>query len=200
MVGELEKIEEKVIIHEASSLTEATNLINYYKNIDLIFLNTPRNSSLPLDNLPFNNQIVKNVPIIILMNSKFTNKLNTNNHKVCRGYITKYCSKQQLLICIKTVLSGNTYISPELLSQINSDGSQDLFDGSEKNSNILDTLSHRQREILKLLGQGFSNKKIAQSCKISEGTVKLHVSSILKLLAATNRTQAVIKANKLKNG
>ncbi|MEM9011722.1 MAG: LuxR C-terminal-related transcriptional regulator [Pseudomonadota bacterium] len=54
----------------------------------------------------------------------------------------------------------------------------------------LDRLTGRQREILELIRQGASNGRIAEDLQISEGTVKLHVSAILKRLGARNRTEA----------
>lgn len=58
-------------------------------------------------------------------------------------------------------------------------------------------LTPRQREVLVLLGHGKSNKEIARILNLSEGTVKLHVTAILKALNVTNRTGAVVAANRL---
>lgn len=58
-------------------------------------------------------------------------------------------------------------------------------------------LTPRQREVLVLLGHGKSNKEIARILDLSEGTVKLHVTAILKALNVTNRTGAVVAASKL---
>ena len=55
-------------------------------------------------------------------------------------------------------------------------------------------LSPREREILALLGTGASNKEIADRLCLAEGTVKNHVSSILRKLAVNDRTQAVVYA------
>ena len=58
-------------------------------------------------------------------------------------------------------------------------------------------LTSRQFEVLKYLSQGLSNKQIAYHMAVSEATVKLHINALLRAVAATNRTQAVIKAQKL---
>jgi DNA-binding NarL/FixJ family response regulator len=55
-------------------------------------------------------------------------------------------------------------------------------------------LTPRQREVLTLLGQGKSNKEIARVLQLAEGTVKLHVTAILKALKVNNRTRAVVVA------
>jgi DNA-binding NarL/FixJ family response regulator len=58
----------------------------------------------------------------------------------------------------------------------------------------IDLLTHRQRDVLALVGEGRSNKDIADTLGISEGTVKVHVGAILKTLGTTNRTQAALIA------
>jgi DNA-binding NarL/FixJ family response regulator len=55
-------------------------------------------------------------------------------------------------------------------------------------------LSRRQQEVLVLLGEGLSNKRIARALDITEGTVKQHIKCVLDELGASNRLQAVIYA------
>jgi DNA-binding NarL/FixJ family response regulator len=63
-------------------------------------------------------------------------------------------------------------------------------------TNPLEPLSDREREVLVLLAQGNANKEIAEKLVITEGTVKNHVSNILAKLRAENRTQAADIARK----
>ena len=58
-------------------------------------------------------------------------------------------------------------------------------------------LTGRQQEVMQCIIQGFSNKRIAYEMGVSEGTIKLHVSSILRALKVTNRTEAAIKYQQL---
>ena len=58
-------------------------------------------------------------------------------------------------------------------------------------------LTARQLEVLALVAQGKSNKAICRILDLAEPTVKIHVSAILKALKASNRTEAVVKANAL---
>ena len=62
---------------------------------------------------------------------------------------------------------------------------------------ILETLTPRQCEVLRLLGKGQANKEIARALDISEGTVKIHLAAIFRLLDVRNRTEAVLKASAL---
>ena len=58
-------------------------------------------------------------------------------------------------------------------------------------------MTPRQRDVLDLMAKGYSNKEIARKLNLAEGTVKLHVTALLKALEVNNRTQAVIKASSL---
>ena len=55
-------------------------------------------------------------------------------------------------------------------------------------------MTPRQRDVLGFIAKGYSNKKIATELSLAEGTVKLHVASLLKVLGVNNRTEAVFKA------
>jgi len=57
-----------------------------------------------------------------------------------------------------------------------------------------DALTERETEILRLMAGGYSNKEIANSLNVAEGTVKNHVSNILSKLGVRDRTRAVLKA------
>ena len=61
-----------------------------------------------------------------------------------------------------------------------------------------DPLTERETEILRLMAGGFSNKEIANSLGVAEGTIKNHVSNILSKLGVRDRTRAVLKAFELK--
>jgi LuxR family maltose regulon positive regulatory protein len=64
-------------------------------------------------------------------------------------------------------------------------------------SPLLDPLSEREQEVLRLLAQGASNQEIAEQLVVTSATVKFHVSNILSKLQARNRTQAVARARSL---
>ena len=59
------------------------------------------------------------------------------------------------------------------------------------------TLTNRQQQVLGLVAQGMSNKQIAYEMGVSEATVKLHINALLRSVGATNRTQALIRAQQM---
>ncbi len=110
------------------------------------------------------------------------------------AFITKTSGKTNLINALRLVIAGGVYISPELISKIN----QSQTDAAKNIDNEKKTasLTNRQRDVLALICKGASNKEIAKLLSLSENTVKIHVTAILKALDVSNRTQAVLFANK----
>lgn len=112
-----------------------------------------------------------------------------------RGYLLKDVSLQQLVDAIKTVNAGGSLVQPAV--------TQRLLSGLEHMNNGFvsldrpDPLTERETEILRLMAGGFSNKEIASSLNVAEGTIKNHVSSILSKLGVRDRTRAVLRAFEL---
>ncbi len=108
------------------------------------------------------------------------------NLNVC-CYLPKNIDSKVLSSTLNLVLNGGTYFPTSLLNH------------STENANLPNgkKLTNRQFEVLKYLSQGLSNKQIAYQMNVSEATVKLHINALLRAVGATNRTQAVIKAQKI---
>lgn len=110
------------------------------------------------------------------------------------GFIPKTSSSKVMLSALRLVMSGGVYLPPALIDE-NSVSTRDA-PGADMSLDAT-PLTPRQREVLALLGQGKSNKEIARTLNLSEGTVKLHVTAILKALNVSNRTGAVVAASRL---
>ncbi len=112
-----------------------------------------------------------------------------------RGYLLKDVSLEQLVAAIQTVAAGGSLVQPAV--------TQRLLSGLEHMQNDFvsldrpDPLTDRETEILRLMAGGFSNKEIANSLGVAEGTIKNHVSSILSKLGVRDRTRAVLRAFEL---
>ena len=112
-----------------------------------------------------------------------------------KGYLLNDVSLEQLVEAIETVHSGGSLMQPAM--------TQRLMSGLEQlNNNFVsldqpDPLTERETEILRLMAGGFSNKEIANSLGVAEGTIKNHVSNILSKLGVRDRTRAVLKALEL---
>lgn len=105
------------------------------------------------------------------------------------GYLLKDTPADKLVNTIRLVHAGEVFIQPEIASRA-------LRELMRPQTDPLEPLSDREREVLVLLAQGNANKEIAEKLSITEGTVKNHVSNILAKLQAENRTQAADIARK----
>ncbi len=114
------------------------------------------------------------------------------------GFIPKDTASDVLLSALRLVLAGGTYIPPTMLDASGTDQGappvQEAGPSPETGHGPLDRLTPRQREVLRLIAAGMTNKSIAQQLDVTENTVKVHITSILKTLGVSNRTQAVITA------
>ncbi|MEM9302577.1 MAG: response regulator transcription factor [Pseudomonadota bacterium] len=112
-----------------------------------------------------------------------------------KGYLLKDVKLEDLVNAVKTVAEGGSLVKPAVTER--------LLEGLERMRNEFssldrpDPLTDRETEILRLMAGGYSNKEIANSLGVAEGTVKNHVSNILSKLGVRDRTRAVLKAFEL---
>jgi len=112
-----------------------------------------------------------------------------------RGYLLKDVSLEDLVSAVKTVADGGSIVKPAV--------TQRLLKGLENlhtdfsSLDRPDPLTERETEILRLMAGGYSNKEIANSLGVAEGTIKNHVSNILSKMGVRDRTRAVLKAFEL---
>ena len=102
------------------------------------------------------------------------------------GYIVKSQKTDHLIDRLRYILSGEVYVPPILAEHAN----RSSRPGERP-------LTSRQRQVLEGLVAGKSNKDIAQALNIAEGTVKLHLAGLFRLLGATNRAHAAALGKQL---
>jgi len=101
-----------------------------------------------------------------------------------RGYVSKTATPDALLDAVRTVLAGGRDVTADVggaLASVPGVPAQALG------------LTQRQAEVLQLLVQGKPNKLICRDLRLSEGTVKVHVSAILRALNVHTRSQAIVE-------
>ncbi|MCA0350542.1 MAG: response regulator transcription factor [Chloroflexi bacterium] len=104
------------------------------------------------------------------------------------GYLLKNVLKAELFLAIRTVASGQPFLHAE--------AQRTLMRQSTAPPSLLPSLTERERSVLDGIVGGLSNKEIARSLHLTEGTVKGYVSTILTKLAVADRTQAALYAIK----
>ena len=103
-----------------------------------------------------------------------------------RGFMLKDVSYEQLIHAIRSIAAGETMFQPAI--------TQRLLRSVAPGPPPEEKLTEREREVVRLMAGGYSNKEIAHALGTAEGTIKNHVSSILSKLGVRDRTRAVLKA------
>jgi DNA-binding NarL/FixJ family response regulator len=110
-----------------------------------------------------------------------------------KGFLRKDVSLSQLVGAIETLVAGGTCLQPavteSLLRGLHASSSQ-----AAPTPAMIETLTPREVEVLRLLAAAYTNREIAEALGTAEGTVKIHVSNILGKLGARDRTQAVLRS------
>jgi len=123
------------------------------------------------------------VPVVVLSATHDRATVTAALAAGARGFIPKTANVTALLGALEQVVGGGIYLTSDLTAGLEADGVH--LSPSELG------LTVRQADVLKLLVQGKPNKLICRDLRLSEGTVKVHVSAILKALRVHSRTQAV---------
>lgn len=113
------------------------------------------------------------------------------------GYLLKDVSSEKLVEAIHAAARGEYFLQPSITAKVMAEFSRTTRPVQSTGSPLADPLSTRELEILRLVANGLSNKEIADTLVIAEGTVKNHLTSILSKCDARDRMQAVIKAREL---
>ena len=105
------------------------------------------------------------------------------------GFLLKDVPRSQLLHGIRTVAAGDELLAPAVTRRL-----VERFLRSPSGTGALDRLSEREREVLRLVGRGLSNKEIADRLTLGEATVKTHVGNVFAKCGLRDRAQAVVLA------
>ncbi len=140
------------------------------------------------------------VPVIII-SAVFDKEILQKTFDIgVAGYVSKSFPNSIIISAINLVLAGGMYIPPELL-RVNLQNKtlpigELIKDLDEKPKSVRENniLTPRQTEVLQCLAEGLSNKQIAYRLGLSEGTVKIHITLLMRALDVSNRLQAVREA------
>jgi DNA-binding NarL/FixJ family response regulator len=127
------------------------------------------------------------LPVVVLSATHDRATVGSAMAAGARGYIAKTSTPIELLDAVRTVLAGGRSVTTDFAPAIASLGG---VPGTSLG------LTHRQADVLRLLIQGKPNKLICRDLRLSEGTVKVHVSAILKALNVRSRAQAIAELSR----
>jgi two-component system nitrate/nitrite response regulator NarL len=134
------------------------------------------------------------IPVLILTTSDDARDLRDCLQYEASGYLLKDMEPDDLVAALRKVMAGQLVVAPELATTLASIIQNRNADGDDEERSIFSCLSPREYEVLGHLTEGQSNKVIARELGIADGTVKLHVKSILKKLGLHSRVEAAVLA------
>jgi two-component system nitrate/nitrite response regulator NarL len=116
------------------------------------------------------------------------------------GYLLKTAEGEALVSAIERVMQGDSVIAPEMTSKMVASylgGRIATVESPAPLPSILSSLSAREREILRGIARGASNKEIGRELGIAETTVKVHVQNVLRKMQVSTRVHAAVIATEI---
>jgi DNA-binding NarL/FixJ family response regulator len=171
------------VIGEAEDGIEAVRLIRKSKpDLVLLDLSMPRMNGFSV--LREIKGAMPEVKILVLSIHESDQYVLQAFEALADGYAIKDSSREELRVAIRSVLEGKKYISPGIADSV----LEGYLDGRKtlKTKSAFDTVTEREKEILKLLGEGYQNKEIADLVHISVKTVEKHRANIMAKLDLHN--------------
>ena len=167
------------VIGEAEDGLEAIRCVEKNEpDLLLLDLNMPR-----MDGISVIKEVKRRHPdtrIVVLTMHKQEEYILEAFKSGAEGYCLKVSSQEELVIAINAVLTGKFYVSPEISEKV----LEGFLEGKKKikEKSSWDTLTQREREVLKLVGEGYQNKEISDYLCISVKTVEKHRANIMEKL------------------
>ncbi len=175
----LSSITELEVVGEAEDGREAMKLASELEpDLMLMDLSMPR-----MNGIEAIKEIKKHHPeikILVLTVYKTEEYVLASLQAGADGYILKEADYSEFLLAIRNVLMGKHYLSPEISGKV----IEGYLKGQQDHATLTvwDTLTSREREILKLVGEGYKNREIADDLCISLKTVEKHRENLMKKL------------------
>ncbi|MEN8205163.1 MAG: response regulator transcription factor [Pseudomonadota bacterium] len=190
----LAHLEEQPEVLEADHCKSALELADSHPDLDLVMLDINMPDMDGCDALKKFSERFPTLPVVMLTASESMRDMRRSFDAGASGYIPKSSRTDIMLGAIRLVMAGSLYIPPSMAVR---QRPADTAKSTPVDNEILEGLTQRQAEVLKHLQDGISNKQIADRMGLTEATVKVHMSAILKTLGLQSRLEAALVAQKL---
>lgn len=177
---------------DAASLSDACTLLEDDSSFDLALLDLSMPGVTGMDGLLHLRTHYPRLPVVVVSGAEDPPVIAQAMAYGAAGFIPKSSKKTTLAEAIQHVMNGDLYV-PEAYE---ADGDP-IDEPTRKMIERLSSLTPQQIRVLQMICNGLLNKQIAYELSVGETTVKAHVSEILRKLAVSSRTQAVIEVKRL---
>lgn len=179
---------------EAATLEQALGLIAGDDGFDLLLLDLGLPGVSGLSGVVGVRAQAAATPVVIVSAWEEAEVIRQAIRLGVSGFLPKSSAKEAMAAGLEKVLRGETCFP------VFSDDPGASLGADSDTAARLETLTPRQLMVLQLLGDGKSNKQIAYELSISQETVKIHISAVLRKLGVTSRSKAILVANRLNHG
>src|SRR5690606_12396917 len=177
----------------ATSLQESRNRFATGRRYDYVLLDLQLPDSAGHESLVQMRALAPDTPIIVVTGDARRDVIVRCLEMGAMGYIPKSLQADVVRHALRLAISGQVYVPREALADASMERSMRPALPDPRNPRSLG-LTARQVDVLPLMMQGLPNKVICRELQLAEDTVKVHVSAVLRALAVSSRTQAVITA------
>lgn len=197
VVRQLAESEESPGVEQAGCLADALRVLATSARIDLVLLDLNLPDTVGTSGVESLRQRFPRVPVMVLSASHDRATIDRCLRAGASGFLPKSATGERLGTAVRAVAGGGVYVPRD------ADGTPARAAWGAPSSGPLRGevrdlgLTDRQSDVLKLILRGLPNKLIGRQLQLAEGTVKVHVSAVLRALGVRNRTQAVLAATRL---
>ncbi len=179
----------KADVRDVDSLDAALEGLSNSAPVDLAILDLRMPGMAGVESLRAVREAYPETAILVLSGSDARNDVLGALGAGVHGYVVKSSPDADLLSAIERVRRGQVYVPPQLASAAVPEAPP-----MTEPPIAFEGLTPRQKDVLRLLAKGKSNKEIARELDLAEGTVKIHLAAVLRFLKARNRTEAAVLA------
>jgi DNA-binding NarL/FixJ family response regulator len=187
----LKKLDSRIEIAEARDYPSAFEATHRAGELDLALLDLCMPGMPGIEGIIRYRATFPDIPLVVVSASEQLEDIQRLLGVGALGYICKSSPSEVILGALRLVLAGGVYLPPNLLEQ--ADINEPVTPRLGRNK----ALTQRQIQVLRHLADGKTNKQIATSLQVTEGTVKIHMAAIFRILKVNNRTEALLVAQKM---
>ena len=193
----LQQLDTGLVLDEAGNCSQALERAAA-RRYDLVLLDLNMPGLNRLDALAALREAVPDAPVVVLSGEADPRVVRAAIEGGAMGFIPKSATPEVLIEALRLVLAHGVYLPLEVLDDLGAvEAVPPAAPEAGKGAVVQPGLTPRQMEVLRYVIQGKSNKVIARELNVSEATVKVHLSSVLRAFGAHNRTEAVYVAAKM---
>lgn len=192
----LHRIDAEPVLIEAGDFTEALALAGKHPDLNLAIVDLRMPAMNGFDGVRTLRQRLPAVPILMLTASEDTEDVFRALEAGASGYLAKSAPMETLIAALRLVLIGGVYV-PRTLIGVHKPPLPASEAAPPVDPDHRGALTPRQHEVVTLIAEGHSNKEIAFRLGTSDGTIKAHISAIMRQLGVRNRIQLLLAAERL---